>query len=52
MVAHESGTGGRVTGCRSCPEQSTDDEKDHADKSLTTVDYCATTKLVGRKGPH
>lgn len=51
MVTHESGAGGGVTGCCSGPEQSADDEEDYADKSLTRVDYGATTKLIGGQGP-
>lgn len=50
-MTHESGAGGGVTGCGSSPEQSADDEEDHADKSLTRVDDGAATEIIGGQGP-
>lgn len=51
IVTHKSGACGGVSGGRSSPEQGADNEEDHADKSLTRVDYDATAELIGGQGP-
>lgn len=48
---NESSAGCCVTSRCTRPVQTTDDEKNHADEGLASVDNDATTKSVGGEGP-